>query len=433
VVDGNISLLERAGIILNVVTKPPATREPWHLEIPTHKDVFVGELVERGEWVVAKLEPSLWPVNAQKVIYRGHAIWIIPVMKDFYPAVAMKVPPGKSRFPEPTSDQALLALALMREGRGLNHPAYAFLSFFRVLEVAFPDGRTRQAWIATNVANIDGVGVKEAFDRLARAGITDVGAHLFELGRCAVAHASRQPIVDPDNPNDLRRLSSELPIITALARKAIEDELTVETSQTVYRKHLYELAGFKEILGPEIVGFLTRGEEVTEQRMLEIPHISVRIRRREPYAPLGNLVCRALGQDGKLCHMRFGSTEGDVIFQFALDFGNERLEFSVFHDVTVTDTGSAEAAERVAEVLRFQHDYFCNGQLHIVDAETGNLIGRKDAYLPVNMFFNPEAADAEVERWKVLAELRRYPRGRLCAEEMDAQLQGYDIKVTPSS
>lgn len=39
-----------------------------------------------------------------------------------------------SYFPEPASERALLALALMREGRGLNHPAYAFLSFFRVLE-----------------------------------------------------------------------------------------------------------------------------------------------------------------------------------------------------------------------------------------------------------------------------------------------------------
>src|SRR5271168_522750 len=46
-----------------------------------------------------------------------------------------------SYFREPTDQPALLALALMREGRGLNHPAYAFLSFYRVVEVAFPDGR----------------------------------------------------------------------------------------------------------------------------------------------------------------------------------------------------------------------------------------------------------------------------------------------------
>lgn len=31
-----------------------------------------------------------------------------------------------------------LALAPMREGRGLNHPGYALLSFFRALETAIP-------------------------------------------------------------------------------------------------------------------------------------------------------------------------------------------------------------------------------------------------------------------------------------------------------
>ena len=44
-----------------------------------------------------------------------------------------------------TDEKALLALALMREGRGLNHPAYAFLSFYRVLKVAFPNGAAIKA------------------------------------------------------------------------------------------------------------------------------------------------------------------------------------------------------------------------------------------------------------------------------------------------
>ena len=46
----------------------------------------------------------------------------------------------------------------------------------------------------------------------------------------------------------------------------------------------------------------------------------------------------------------------------------------------------AESAEERAELLRFRKEYFGNGQLHIVDAETGQLISRKDAYLPLNMW-----------------------------------------------
>jgi hypothetical protein len=469
---------------VNIPAKPPEDHEeksPWHLKIPTHNEVFVGELAESGDWIVANIQTeSFWPVNAQKVMYRGYAFWIMPVMRDHYPAIAMKVPPSNSRaeceellmrfisnlswveergimvdgisggnlprpmgrdkqsgfsicdefdlsyFPEPASDRALLALALMREGRGLNHAAYAFLSFFRVLEVAFTTSKKRHAWVEANVSSVKGHGVKAALDALAKQGITDISTHLFESGRCAVAHANRQPIVDPDKPDQLRRLSSELPIMIALAQKAIEEQLGVESSDTVYSKHLYELAGFKEILGAEVVDFLVRGEQITDQRTLDVPDISVQIRGRDPYAPLNNLTIKEIGQNGKLLFMCFESRERDVSFQFILDFGNERLEFSPFRDFAVKDTGTPESAERIAEVKRFQHDHFGNGQLCIVNAETGVLIGRKDAYIPANMFFNREAADAELADWKALAERRREWK-RSTAEPIAS---AYDIVVT---
>ena len=79
-----------------------------------------------------------------------------------------------SYFPAPVSDKALLALALMREGRGLNRPAYAFLSFFRVLEVAVQSANARVAWIAANVATVKGFQVREALAELAKKGITDM-------------------------------------------------------------------------------------------------------------------------------------------------------------------------------------------------------------------------------------------------------------------
>ena len=131
----------------------------------------------------------------------------------------------------------MLALGLMREGRGLNHPAYAFLSFFRVLEVAFPDGKARKSWLDANAPLVTGHRVNEALADLKGKGITDVGSHLWESGRCAIAHANRNPIVDPDDPSDMRRMYAELPIMIALAEKAIEEELGVESRATVYRKH----------------------------------------------------------------------------------------------------------------------------------------------------------------------------------------------------
>jgi hypothetical protein len=265
---------------------------PGMPRIPEVNDVIVGELAERGEWVVANIETSsFWPVMAQKVPYRGEIFWILPIMKQYFPAVAMKVPPGKSHeecerllmrflsnlawveekgfsvdwigggslptpmrrdktygfsiceefdlsyFPEPINDKALLALALMREGRGLNHPGYAFLSFYRVLEVAFPEGKKRGEWIRDHLDAITDHLGKEALAKLRAQGIADLGVHLRDSGRRAIAHAREEPIIDPDDPSDSRRLWSELPIMTTLAQLAIEQVFGVETTHTIWTTH----------------------------------------------------------------------------------------------------------------------------------------------------------------------------------------------------
>ena len=88
-------------------------------------------------------------------------------------------------------------------------------------------------------------------------------------------------------------------------------------------------------------------------------------------------------------------------------------------DIGVCDTGTAESAERVHEVKRFVQECFGNGQLHIVNTDTGDLIGRKDAYIPMNMYLDSKGAKAELAYWKAVAE-QRCERERKFAEEMDA-------------
>src|SRR5271156_1391339 len=87
-----------------------------------------------------------------------------------------------SYFPEPTDQPALLALGLMREGRGLNHPAYTFLSFYRVVEVAFPDGRQRGSWIDQHIDAIEDQRAKQAIASL-RAGVQEIGDNLYKMNR----------------------------------------------------------------------------------------------------------------------------------------------------------------------------------------------------------------------------------------------------------
>jgi hypothetical protein len=464
---------------------PNQVGQMFNLEIPSVNDVIVGELAERGEWVLANVQTgATWPVNSQKVIYRGDEIWIMPVMTDRFPAVAMKVPPGRGRaecerlllrflstlswvmeagflvdgvgggsvpnpmgrkkeggysiceefdlsyFPEPTDERAMLALALMREGRGLNHPGYSFLSLYRILEVALGRGWQRQvAWINDQIAIGLHPRVKDALEELRKQGVADIGAHLYGSGRCAMAHASGDPVIDPDDPADARRLWFERPIMLALAERAIEEVFGVETRATQYRKHLYELDGFKRIFGDKLVNHLARGDDLSAAPMVDIPVINVELRRQLPFAPLSNLSPKEMQRDSPhSVVLIFESPEGRTKFRFRLDFADERLVFRWDRDIGHTDFGDADSAEAMAEIARFNKEYFGNGQLRIVDAETGDLISRKDAFIPMNMYLDHETADAEIARWKGLAAQRRERDARY-ANEVARHSQGYEVKI----
>ena len=89
------------------------------------------------------------------------------------------------------------------------------------------------------------------------------------------------------------------------------------------------------------------------------------------------------------------------------------------------------SAERVHEVRRFWQDYFGNGQLQIFNADTDELIGRKDAYIPVNMFLDAEGAAAELAHWKAEADRRR-ERDRRYGEALQQNARGYAVAVDGS-
>lgn len=432
------------------------------LEIPDINDVFKDALVEMGDWIVASVEPRMsWPTKAQKVRYRGTELWVLPVTKGHYPGIALNCrmsisredaertimrflsalswiegggvsvegftggnlprPLGRTQkygitiqedfdlsyLPEPFDEKALLALALIREGRGLNHPAYAFLSFYRVLEVAIPDLKTRDAWITAHVDLLRHHNAKEAVAALRGSGVLDIARHLYGSGRCAIAHAKQKPIIDPDDPRDTRRLSSELPIMAALAELAIERELGVETTFTIYDKHLYELEGFKKLLGPDLLARIGKPMADGKQHMIAMPLMSIELRGREPYPPLTDLVPIELQCEGGLVVLTATSPNGCFGFRCFMDFATERVHFRHDADLICKDDGSAEGADGIAEVGRFIRDYVANGQLRIVNAETGALISRKDAFIPVNVILNPSACNAQILHWKGVAKERR--------------------------
>jgi hypothetical protein len=89
-----------------------------------------------------------------------------------------------------------------------------------------------------------------------------------------------------------------------------------------------------------------------------------------------------------------------------LDFPEERLRFEWSHDIVGRDDGTATAANYAAELNRFIRDYIGNGELHIYDSDTRELISRVDAFLPTNYWADHEALDERIARWQKEAEVR---------------------------
>lgn len=128
-------------------------------------------------------------------------------------------------LPEP-DDRRCLALTLMREGRSLNSKPYAFLTFYRVLELTI-EGKHRGAWIDDAIPKIRSWAAAEGLRKVSNSGVRDIGKHLRESGRMAIAHASYPPIIDPDDLIQCARFHAELPVMEALAEIAVIEQLGV--------------------------------------------------------------------------------------------------------------------------------------------------------------------------------------------------------------
>lgn len=131
-------------------------------------------------------------------------------------------------LPKVTEEKCRLAMALLRDARSLKHNqfSFAFLQFWRVLEVTVGKDRVID-WISNNLNHIHRNQTKELIDVLLASGIGDIPRHLFNSGRCAIAHASGGKIINPDNPNDSIRLRRELPIMEELAALSIANKFGI--------------------------------------------------------------------------------------------------------------------------------------------------------------------------------------------------------------
>lgn len=415
-------------------------------------------LKQPGPWTVGGLQQSIgWTQELATVNFKGHTLVLLPETKDLLPAIAVRGDHDQARrllmefasaltwsdsgavtiqhftggshphrvgkslvgrqivtahrfqisyLPMPEDANTKLALALYHEGLSLAqvHVAYSFLSFYKIINlVGGQRGADQIAWINERVPEIKNHGTAERLNKL-RADNLDIGNYLYQSGRCAVAHAGdpRNPVVDPHNVEDQKRLHADLPLIINLAQIAIE-EMGVKTSQTVYREHRYELSAFEQLFDSELVEQLKLGGAPAPQSLSVPPCYHIRIWGKDRYKPLENMIAEGYDVASGVFSINCRSESNRVFAIIRLDFPNYRLKVDVGH---LTDDGSPEFIDEMIELSRYFWEHNGNGCLEVWTDENVCL-GRRDAFIPVNVMFDPKAYENEQAKLAEEAARRR--------------------------
>jgi hypothetical protein len=134
-------------------------------------------------------------------------------------------------------DNARRALAIYREAINMLHfhsPPYAVLGFYKIIETTF-DGKKRKTFLEREISNILPDGRTEV-DALHAIGFLEpspegIADFLYRDGRQAVAHAEKDPRINPDDISQVRNMSVAALFLRRIARQYIKTELGVSTDR----------------------------------------------------------------------------------------------------------------------------------------------------------------------------------------------------------
>ncbi|QOZ11878.1 methylamine utilization protein MauJ [Bradyrhizobium sp. CCBAU 51765] len=290
-------------------------------------------------------------------------------------------------------DNVRKALAFWREGKRLDevHDGYAFLSFYKVIEPQFKDGRIRGKWIAANIDKLTDRAAKRVAEL--RADGVDVANHLYGSGRCAVAHASLEgEIVDPDIPADRTRLSKDLVIIEELARIYIRDELGVPDARSLHRTR-DRLTPWDPLLPAASLDFLRSGQSADVSR-LDSQSVSVGLWPDGPIPGLERMTMHVDAVDGGVVRTVLINERKTILLVFFLDFKSGRIHTNLEDGGLFSGEQEPDETD-VRAYATFFYKVFGNGvaELRCGDLEPVDC----EIVIPVNMMMtkSPDEAIAD--------------------------------------
>lgn len=301
-----------------------------------------------------------------------------------------------NHMPVIEDDQVRKALAFFREGRRLErvHEPYSFLSFFKVLESQFNTAPQRVAWINQN---LDAITEGRALTRIneLRGQNINVSEHLYQSGRCAVAHASVDGnIIDPDIPADRRRITADLDIIDALANRYIKIDAGVPDEMDLYKTR-DRTAPWHALMTAEALATLKAGgvvEDIEGLGSLNGANVSVRLWPDQSPQQFQKMTLLPVGGGNGIVKLIALSARETIILAFVMDVAAGRVhtllnESGMRADIQITE-------EDVEDFTRYFHSVVGNRtvELSIDGVEPVNC----EVVIPVNIIPRaPEEAVAQ--------------------------------------
>lgn len=293
----------------------------------------------------------------------------------------------------PQSEEARKALVYYREGLSLGNPFYSFLGFYKAFARSLPNGRERGPWIEQALPRMTARDAITRRDEL-RAQGNDISEYLATQGRYAIAHAEREDIVDPDDPDDHERIHLDKPLMRHLAELAMDERLGVPPPSAYERNHLYELEGFRALFDNEQLEALRRGELAQGREYMLPDGFYVMARKGKSCVHLGGMRMTDVGMNEGKLGVRLESPNGRVAIEFWMDFRNERLIIDPIHGCVLLNTTRESRSDIQSEISlqEFKFFMYCNGSVEIWSSDRERRLGKSEAYmLPVN--WSPDFAD----------------------------------------
>ena len=324
---------------------------------------------------------------------------------------------GIRDLPDTLDKNARAALAFYREGLALDNISYKFLSFYKIINLFVgKNGKSGKQvqWINDNLASLKrGSDASKRVNELNKIH-NDIGKYLYGSCRCSVAHADAGlgQFVDPEDIEELTRLNADLPLIRALAQIVIEKEYGIKSRLTIYREHLYELCGLKQILGDKLVQRIVAGDKIDSSEIPILPKLSIRVAHNQKFADSMRVsVFEELQPEvAKIAkgivwlECRKAPLSSVLV---GLDFKNEKVLFDPCSSFLLKDGRSLISIQYALDFNVFLKVYYSNGELELWNADTGELLGYTDPFVPCNIDSTRTFANFEKNIAHWTAELER--------------------------